>query len=412
MARRLPHLINNNRGVAPILLVLLIILCFAAAVGLGTLLGYYTTHSGFSHKVKEIIEPPFDGKKTVRILVIGEDDTGKRNETKRGLSDSIIIASIDFDKQQVAALSIPRDTRVDLNGYGGMQKINAAHVFGGPMLTRLAVAQLTGIEADYYIKTNTKGFKKCVDILGGVEIDVEKNMRYIDKWGGLYINLEKGRQVLDGEHAMQYVRFRHDALGDISRIQRQQKFLRALVKKAVSPINLPKLPRLISTMLENVETDMTPRDLVALAKLASKLDLSQVEMETLPGAPQNINGISYWIADSQKTAEVVAKLFFRQDTTPIPAKIEVLNGSGVQGVAKKVAESLKQSGYEITSVGNAPSFNYTTSEIVCRMRTDKAARHVAEVTGISVIRRETDESVGADLTIIIGKDRALAFQGT
>ncbi|MDI6827224.1 MAG: LCP family protein [Armatimonadota bacterium] len=412
MAHRLSRLAANNRGVAPILLVLIVILCFAAAVGLGTLLGYYTTHSGFSSKVREIIEPPFDGKKIVRILIIGEDDTGKRNEAKRGLSDSIILAYVDFEKKRMAALSIPRDTRVDLNGYGGNQKINAAHVFGGPMLTRFAVAQLTGIEADYYIKTNTKGFKKCVDILGGVEIDVEKNMHYVDRWGGLYINLKKGRQVLDGEHAMQYVRFRHDAMGDISRIQRQQKFLRALAQKAVSPLNLPKLPQLISTMLANVETDMTPRDLIALAKLASELDLNQVEMETLPGAPQNINGISYWIADSQKTAEVVAKLFFPQDPAPIPAKIEVLNGSGVKGVARKVAESLKQNGYEVTSVGNAPSFDYSTSEIVCRMRNDKAAHHVAAVTGISIIKYETNESADADLTIIIGKDRALAFQGT
>lgn len=98
MAHRLSRLADNNRGVAPILLILIVIICFAAAVGIGTLLGYYTTHSGFSSKVREIIEPPFDGKKIVRILIIGEDDTGKRNEAKRGLSDSIILAYVDFEK--------------------------------------------------------------------------------------------------------------------------------------------------------------------------------------------------------------------------------------------------------------------------------------------------------------------------
>ncbi|MGB9588176.1 MAG: LCP family protein, partial [Armatimonadota bacterium] len=215
------------------------------AAALGAFIGYFTSQHFSGSGLKEALSPPFGGKTLVNVLVLGEDNTGVSRKG-RGLTDTIMVVSIDLTSKQVAAISIPRDTRVDLNGYGGYQKINAAHVMGGPALTMCVVQQLIGVSPDYYVKLNVQGFKQMVDILGGVTIDVEKNMRYRDRSQNLYINLKKGVQVLDGEKAMQYVRFRHDAMGDIARIERQQKFVKALAKQALSPANFPKLPGALS----------------------------------------------------------------------------------------------------------------------------------------------------------------------
>jgi len=401
----------DRKGASGVVVVLAAVLCIIVAAGIGILLGYYTSNGGLWTKVKEIQRAPFDGKRVVRILVLGEDNTGLRNDQKRGLSDTIILASVDLDAGTVSAISIPRDTLVDLNGYGGTRKINAAHVLGGPSLTKLAVYGLTGLQADYYIKTDVEGFKKCVDILGGVEIDVEKNMHYIDRRGGLYINLKKGLQLLDGEKAMEYVRFRHDTLGDISRIQRQQKFLQALAKKALSPVNLPKLPALISAMHKYTVTDMTTKDLLALAHFLKDRTPEQVKMATLPGSPKTIHGVSYWIPDQEKASMVLRELFFHR-AAPVVAKIHVLNGCGVQGAANRLAELLKQQGYEVAKVGNAPRFDYALSEVVYRNGSSEQARQVASALGINIIRPQDDQSSEADVTIIVGRDRAPAVSGT
>ena len=387
-------------------LVLFIVLVIGVCVAGGVLIGLYT--SDFGHNIRQQLAPPFGGKSTVVILALGEDDTSRTDKKPRGLSDTIILMRADFTNKHVAAISIPRDTRIHLDGYAGECKINASHVYGGPTLTALAVEQLVGVKPEYYIKTNLKGFRKCVDILGGVEIDVEKNMRYNDNWGNLHINLKKGRQLLNGEQAMGYVRFRHDAMGDLTRIERQQKFLKALTQKALAPMNLPKLPRLMNAMIQNVDTDMTARDLLALAKLAEGMDLSTVNMAMLPGTPETIGGISYWIADPEQSAKVVSDVFF--PPPPMP-KVAVLNGSGIPGAAQKAAETLKQQGYEITSIENADSFKYKATEVICHVDSQESSYKIAVILN-GIVKQEKDPNAKADVTVIIGSDYVAPSTGT
>jgi len=400
----------NSRGMGKVGFALFVFFVMVVAVAAGALLGYFTSGTFIGHGIRQAFGPPFGGKKLVRILVLGEDNTGGNKSKPQGLSDTIILASINLETKHVTALSIPRDTRVNLDGYGGVHKINAAHALGGPALAALAVDSLVGIRPDYYVKTNVEGFARSVDILGGVEIDVEKNMRYRDRRGGLYINLKKGPQLLDGDKAMQYVRFRHDALGDIARIERQQNFLKALAKKALSPANFPKLPKLMASILKNVETDLTPQDAVYLAKFAKKIDLDIVEMAMLPGTPQTIGGVSYWIADSEKTAEVVRELFFPELVVRLP-KVEVLNGSGTIGVAERVADTLRQQGYEITAVGNADSSSYDSSQVICHSSNVQCANRIASIVNSDTIRQEYDPTSKADITVIVGKNCAPADSG-
>ena len=388
--------------------VIMVLISLIAAGAVGSFLGFYLSRGSMNFNVSEIFDRPFDGAPVVRILVLGEDNTGVKQG--RGLSDTIILASIDFNANRVAAISIPRDTRVDLDGGGRYGKINAGYVSGGPAATCLLVSELTGVRPDYYIVTNIEGFKGTVDALGGVEIDVDKNMRYTDRRGGLYINLKKGLQVLDGDKAMQYVRFRHDTMGDITRIQRQQKFLKALASKAVEPANLPRLPGMMDAVLKNVRTDMSPKDIMHLARFASKLDLSAVEMATLPGVPDTISGLSYWVADRADTARVVQNLFYPPNGE-LPT-VEVLNGSGVSGAAARVAEMLREKGYSVESVGNAESFDYVSSEIIRHNGSEDGARELAALLNSQTIKLKPDETAPADVTVIVGRDYVALASGT
>lgn len=401
--------LSNRRGMSRVGLIILVVVSLLAAGGIGSFLGFYISKTGMNWGVREIFEKPFDGRRVVRVLVLGEDNTGVKGA--RGLSDTIILASIDFKKKHVAAISIPRDTRIDRNGYGKFSRINSAFSRGGPIETARIVSELTGVQPDYYVVTNVEGFKGTVDAVGGVEIEVEKNMHYTDRKGGLFINLKKGRQMLNGDKAMQYVRFRHDVMGDITRIERQQKFLKALAKKALEAGNLPKLPQTMDAVLKNIRTDMSPKDLLYLAKFASKLDLAAVEMATLPGTPEDIHGISYWIADMSKTAEVVEELFFPQDVAGLPT-VQVLNGSGVVGAAASAAEMLKNEGYEVKSVGNAPKYNYDSSEVINHNGSDEGAGQIASLLNSQIIKREQDKTAPADVTVIVGKDFAALHPGT
>ncbi len=372
------------------------IVVIAGFTALGTYIGIRT--QGFGHRV-EFLAPPFGGKTLVYVLAMGEDDTFITDKRPRGLTDTLILTQVDFGNKRIAAISIPRDTRIEMPGYEPM-KINSAHVLGGPLLTVQAVQQVTGIKPDYWVKTNLKGFRKSVDILGGVEIDVEKNMKYTDTWGHLYIDLKKGRQLLDGEHAMEYVRFRHDALGDITRMQRQQKFLKAFVSKMLSPIKLPKLPFVVKALMAEVQTNLTTRDGIALAELAREINLNDIKMATIPATPEMIGHISYLIQDVPKTQELVQEMFFPKPPMP---KVEVLNGSGIPGAAKKVADALTQYGYEITNVGNAAKFDYASSEVIGH-KGEAGLTQLATYVNSTNIKQDEDKTAKADITVIVGRD--------
>ena len=232
----------------------------------------------------------------------------------------MIVVAVDLGNRTVRAISIPRDTRVYLSDRDTYDKINSAYARGGPEKSLIAAQDLLDVGIDYYMETSIEGLKKTVDLLGGVEIDIEKNMRYTDRRGGLYINLKKGCRRLNGDQALQYVRFRHDAMGDITRIQRQQKFLRAIAREALMSSSITKLPRIVDEIMSNIKTDMTGRDLLALAELARDVRPEEIEMETLPGAPQNIHGISYWVPDDRKAAEMVDNLLRFAPPAPATAR--------------------------------------------------------------------------------------------
>lgn len=378
-----------------------VVIALAVAVGAAFHLVSQKTHMS----VRDVVfQKPFGGRETFTVLVLGEDETFSKNPDDKGRSDTILVAAVDLKHRRVQGLSIPRDTRIQIPGMSGFQKINASYAKGGAQLTAQCVADLLGVPIDYYAKTNIAGLKKVVDAVGGVGIDVEKNMYYVDRRGGLYINLKKGYRHLDGERALGYVRFRHDRMGDLWRIQRQQKFLRALARQVTSPSNWTKLPNLIDEMMNNVETNMTSKDLLSLARLSKDVPADEVQMATLPGVPETIHGISYYVPDLPAIPPLVNEVLRFQEPKPTVA---VLNGSGVTGAAERLAAFLRDDGYRVMRTGNAPRTDYDVSVVMAQDPESAQIQKIADLLNCraQALPQEPNKE-NASVVVIIGRDYA------
>ncbi|GAB6159005.1 LCP family protein [Desulfotomaculum varum] len=246
-------------------------------------------------------------KKRMNFLLMGID--ARQGET-RTRTDSLILVSVDKEHNRIAMISIPRDTRVEIPGHG-YEKINSANVFGGPELVMQTVSDLTGVKIDHYLMTNVRGFRDIVDALGGVTIDVEKRMYHYDPYDEpdlRKIDLQPGVQRLDGAKALQYVRFRSDALGDVARTERQQKFLKALAQEMMQPSTIAKLPKLVPTINKYLDTNLGLSQMVTLARAAQNLSNVEIVTQTMPGKFLNMNGVSYWSVDPQQARQVAESL--------------------------------------------------------------------------------------------------------
>lgn len=265
-----------------------------------------------TNKEKAEFSLPF-GPRKQNILLLGVDSNGEDSDIWEGTrTDTIVVLNIDPKSKSLNAISIPRDSKVYLPGNNGIQKINAAHAIGGIKMTIRTIEDTLGIRIDKYIMVHDEAVKKIVEALGGVDIYVEKNMHYNDYSGNLHINLTKGRHHLNADEVVGYLRFRHDAMGDIGRTQRQQWFLRGLLQEMQKPETIAKIPDILAVAKKYVKTDMSLYEMSQYAALAKHFDLNNIEIATLPGAPNKKGYTSYWILDPEKTQEVVNRLIYRE----------------------------------------------------------------------------------------------------
>lgn len=345
---------------------------------------------------------PLQLSRRVNILLIGIDVTlnDKRQVLPFARSDALILVSLDPERNQISALSIPRDTRAQIPGRGET-KINAAYAYGGPRLTIKTVQQLLlGVPIHYYVKLGAESFARIIDAIGGVEIDVEKDMKYTDQWGDLYIDLKIGRQVLDGQRAMHYIQFRHDDFGDIGRIGRQQKMLMALFQKVKSPATVLHAPQLLRAFAENTQTNLSMKEMITLGTFGLRLSSTDIHTAMLPGriSPE------YWEPDLPKIPQLVAELFYGVDQQMLASTaIEVINSSGVPGLARKTAQQLERLGFRIVRIDSAPTISAVTT-IIDRSGRPHVARLLADILGHSRIKHEPGR--GPDITVLLARDQA------
>ena len=298
---------------------------------------------------------PF-GLRRQNILFLGVDASGNPNDLWTGTrTDTIILVNIDPRTKSVNALSIPRDSKVYLPGDNGVNKINAAHAIGGIEMTKRTIEDTLGVHIDRYIMVHDDAVKEIVNAMDGLDVYVEKPMHYNDNAGHLHINFNKGDHHLDGQQAVEYLRFRHDALGDIGRTQRQQWLLRSLLTKMKQPSTITKIPDIISVAKKYVKTDMSFYEMSQYAALTKHIDMDKIEVAMLPGAPNQKGYISYWILDPEKTQEVVNRVIYRDnkgafdEATPVTAS--VLASDNAKGA--QMAENLRSAGIDVKCTGRA-----------------------------------------------------------
>jgi LCP family protein required for cell wall assembly len=188
---------------------------------------------------------------------------------------------------------VPRDTYIEAEGYGP-HKINALYSLGGTDLLKRELARKLGRPITHHVVVNLAAIRRMADALGGIEVDVPKRMAYTDHSQGLYIDLQPGLQTLKGRDLEGFLRFRHDEMGDIGRLERQQLALQALFRKLTRPEHLVRLPVLLAAAGKDLKTDLGPME---LGGLITAMGTTQLETKRLGGRAFYRNDISYWEAD-------------------------------------------------------------------------------------------------------------------
>ena len=372
----------------------------------------------------------------VTVLVTGVD---ARPGQKIARTDSIMLLTIDPETGTAGMLSLPRDMLVSVSGVSDTVKINTVNVIGevrqspggGPALLRETVSDLTGYPIDYYVGVNFEGFRQIIDLVGGIDIDVEREIRDDqfpnDSYGFDPLYIPAGRQHMDGALALKYARVRHIDT-DYQRASRQQQVLLALKDKLMQPGQLaallPRLPGLAMAMANSVQTDMPVEKGIRLARALGEVELkdpTRVVIDSSYGVVSLDPNKGYILTpDLNKLRAASAAVFAQPAAGPSEqeraleaaqaegARLVVLNGTAQEGLAAKKAADLSNEGLNIVAVGNAEKANYEQTLLITHGDSAPATvEMLAQQLGISPDRIRSDPpSESVDLTLIIGADQA------
>lgn len=415
------------------LIIILLIIClgifgYKTHVNGGGVQGLLATLVGNDRETLEELEP-------IQFLLLGvSTDLGGK------ITDTIMVATYNPKDQTASLLSIPRDTYTGKDHSQGTpnEKINALYTKGIDRILA-KVNELTGLDLKYYMVVDNEALIKLVDVIGGVEFDVPINMNYHDDTQGLSIELSKGLQVLDGNHAEQLLRFRKNDDGtgypakygsdDIGRMKTQRNFIMATAKQTLQAKNIFKIKDIIDIIYEYVETNISISNIKSYVPYAINFNVENLKSVVLPGTsvgPTQSGNLyaPYWFILTNKTEakKLVESLYFENEENEeetsntdnngqvidIPTsetneiKIEVLNASGSKNKLNKVQKLLKEKGYNVKT-NDVEVISKTT--IINNTDVDgKYIEQIQELLGVGVLSSSATASNNTDVTIIIGKD--------
>lgn len=275
-------------------------------------------------ELKAELTAPENSSDPFYVLLLGSDARG--DEASR--SDVNILVRVDPDAAQVTMVSIPRDTKVEIDGYG-TQKINAAYAFGGASLAVRTISEFAGVPIAHYAEIHFDELVQLIDKLGGVTVDVPE---YIDDPNAGNVVIPAGEQTLNGTEALVFARSRSYADGDFTRTSNQRLLVTAILKKVMATPPL-ELPGTIQSLAECVTTDYSVGDLVSLAlQMQSKGDL-KVYSGMVPSTTDYIDGISYVITTEPAWSEMMAAINAGEDPEGMTATDVVTadEGEGAEG---------------------------------------------------------------------------------
>lgn len=252
----------------------------------------------------------------ITVLMMGSD---RREGEEQSRSDTLMVAFVDLDQKQIRLLSMPRDTYVTIPTTGEQTKINHSYAYGGVDLVKQTLESNFGIKCDYYMDVDFQGFIDVIDALGGITLDVPRDMYYPDEG----IDLTAGVQDLDGSKALQFCRFRSDGQGDLGRIDRQQAFLVAMKEKMFSAGTLLKIPDICSAVMENMQTDFTGTQILQiLLQLKNGVDFQTYQPDNIP---EYKDDISYVFMTDKGQKLIDALITFGEIPTDIEATTDKID---------------------------------------------------------------------------------------
>lgn len=239
-------------------------------------------------RTEEII---LDKKDPFSVLMLGVDE----REEDRGRSDSIIILTVNPNQNSVKMLSIPRDTRTEIVGYGIDDKINHAYAFGGIEMSMATIEHFLDIPIDYYMKINMEGFTEIVNAVNGVTVNNTLDFTYGD------VHFPIGELTLQGEEALFFSQMRYDdPNGDFGRQLRQRQVIQAIIKKGASLSSLTNYKEIFKAIGNNIKTNLTFDEMVDIQK-GYRSAAKQIDQLSIEGSGENINNIYYFIvSDGEK----------------------------------------------------------------------------------------------------------------
>lgn len=378
--------------------------------------------------------PRWSGHERVNVLLLGIDE--REGEEGPWRTDTMIVLTLDPATMSAGMLSIPRDLWVTIPGYELRNKITTAHFFGdsldypggGPALARDTVTLNLGIPIHFYIRANFTAFETFVNEIGGIDIYVPETIdddyfpdRYTFGYDPFY--LEAGQHHLDGETALKYARTRVTFGGDFDRSQRQQAVILAVRDQVVRLDQLPRLiskaPSLMSTLGDAVRTNMSLEQIVQLARLASEVDPEQIVSAVIDhnytAAAETLSGDQVLILNREAMRELRALIFsepqasgggattIAEQLAAENARIIVLNGSNVVGLAGRTRDYLIGRGFQVVEIGDASTDSTLIVDYTGKRHTSKQLATQLNLPLSTVISDSFPEG-DYDVMLILGTD--------
>ncbi len=386
--------------------------------------------SGFGVGTEYNEYPHWEGQERVNILVLGIDQRGQEQGPWR--TDTMIVLSVDPVSKSAGMLSIPRDLWVEIPGYG-LNRINTAYVVGelnqypggGPALAKKTVQYNLGEPIHYYLQLNFTAAEQLVDLIGGVDVYVEREINdplYPDAaYGYEPLYIPAGWQHMDGKLALKYARSRHGN-SDFDRARRQQQLLLAIRDK-LSRLDavthwLPRAGEIARTLGNTVQSDLTLDQVARLAHLATELEAGRIRSAVIDSTMTTHwvteSGAQVLIPNRERMAALHSLIFLpppaagdpNEQVTLEAAQIVIQNGTLQSGLATQAAERLAAQGFQISKIMAAPHQDYPSTLILVYTGKQATAKALATALGVpeSAITIGGSPEVVCDIKVILGAD--------
>lgn len=355
---------------------------------------------------------PAKGNEVVNFLVtgvdIGSSEAGIDNAAQR--TDTIMVISYDPSLKTIKVISIPRDTKIKINGKNA--KINSSVPIGGAKYLADSIENMMGININYYMQVDYTAFRNIIDAIGGIDVNIENEMNYDDPAQNLHIHFTKGSQHLDGQKAEEFFRWRKNndgtgfAEGDIGRIKSQHNFIEAVVQKLKTKRAIFKLPAILKAIAKNTKTNMSASEIVKYGSAALKVNKNNITMSTIKGTSMYINGVSYFVYNSKSNNQTVDDKR-SPETSNVDIKnlkVEILNGTEINGLAKKYRDKLIKKGFSDITTGNASKKPVKETRATLYGIDEGSASEVKSRLGIENAELVNNKAQKYDIIIIIGED--------